>query len=114
MKAFSSVYLPTGSPAQIKWFCDLQRITTSAENAIRIRSACDDIDVVDLLAQVKVPTLVFHSRNDSVVPFEQGRLIAAAIPAARFVTLESDNHMVLPGEPAWLRLVSEIESFLSG
>jgi DNA-binding winged helix-turn-helix (wHTH) protein/fermentation-respiration switch protein FrsA (DUF1100 family) len=113
MQAFSSVYLPTGSPEQVKWFCDLQRITTSAENAIRIRSACDDIDVVDLLAQVKVPTLVFHSRNDSVVPFEQGRLIAAAIPAARFVTLESDNHMVLPGEPAWLKLVSEIESFLS-
>jgi len=114
MRAFSSVYLPTGSPEQIKWFCDLQRITTSAENAVRIRSACDDIDVVDLLPRVKVPTLVFHSRNDSVAPLEQGRLIAAAIPGARFVTLESDNHMVLPGEPAWLKLVSEIESFLSG
>jgi DNA-binding winged helix-turn-helix (wHTH) protein/pimeloyl-ACP methyl ester carboxylesterase len=114
MQAFSSVYLPGGSPVQIKWFCDLQRITTSAENAVRIRSACDDIDVVDLLSRVKVPTLVFHSRNDSVVPLEQGRLIAAAIPGARFVTLESDNHMVLPGEPAWLKLVSEIESFLSG
>ena len=113
MRAFSSVYLPGGSPEQIKWFCDLQRFTASAENAIRIRSACDDIDVVDLLPQVKVPTLVFHSRNDSVVPFEQGRLIASAIPGARFVTLESDNHMVLPGEPAWLKLVSEIESFLS-
>ena len=113
MRAFSSVYLPGGSPDQIKWFCDLQRVTASAENAIRIRSACDNIDVVDLLPQVKVPTLVFHSHNDSVVPFEQGRLIASAIPGARFVTLESDNHMVLPGEPAWLKLVSEIESFLS-
>jgi pimeloyl-ACP methyl ester carboxylesterase len=113
MRAFSSVYLPGGSPEQIKWFCDLQRITTSAENAIRIRSACDDIDVVDLLPQVTVPTLVFHSRNDSVVPFEQGRLIASAIPEARFVTLESDNHIILPGEPAWLKLVSEIEAFLA-
>ena len=113
MRAFSSVYLPTGSPEQIKWFCDLQRITTSADNAVKIRAACDDIDVVELLPQIQVPTLVCHSRNDSVVPLEQGRLIAAAIPGAKFVTLESDNHMVLPGEPAWTRLVSEIETFLA-
>ena len=113
MRAFSSVYLPSGSAEQIKWFCDLQRITTSAENAVRIRAACDDIDVVDLLPQVRVPTLVFHSRNDSVAPFEQGRFIAASIPGARFITLESDNHMVLPGEPAWTKLLSEAETFLA-
>jgi pimeloyl-ACP methyl ester carboxylesterase len=113
MRAFSSVYLPTGTPEQVKWFCDLQRITTSAENAVRIRAACDDLDVADLLPQVRVPTLVFHSRNDSVAPFDQGRLIAASIPGARFITLESDNHMVLPGEPAWTKLLSEVEAFLA-
>jgi pimeloyl-ACP methyl ester carboxylesterase len=113
MRAFSSVYLPSGSPEQIKWFCDLQRITTSAENAARIRNACDDLDVADLLPRIRVPTLVFHSRNDSVSPFEQGRSIAASIPGARFITLESDNHMVLPGEPAWSKLLSEAESFLA-
>jgi pimeloyl-ACP methyl ester carboxylesterase len=112
MKAFSSVFFPNGSPQQIKWLVDLQRITTSAANAVRIRNACDDIDVVDLLPQVQVPTLVLHCRHDNVAPLEQGRMIARTIPRARFVTLESDNHMVLAHEPAWPKLVGEIQAFL--
>lgn len=112
MKAFSSVFFPNGSPQQIKWLVDLQRITTSADNAVRIRTTCDDIDVVSLLPQVRVPTLVLHCRHDNVAPLEQGRLLASSIPHARFVTLESDNHILLADEPAWAKLVSEIEAFL--
>ena len=112
MKAFSSVFFPNGSPQQIKWLVNLQRVTTSAANAVRIRTACDDIDVVDLLPKVQVPTLVLHCRHDDVAPLEQGRLIASSIPHARFVTLESDNHIVLADEPAWPKLVDEIEAFL--
>jgi pimeloyl-ACP methyl ester carboxylesterase/DNA-binding winged helix-turn-helix (wHTH) protein len=114
MKAFSSVFFPNGSPQQIKWLVDLQRITTSPENAARIRNACDDIDVVELLRKVQAPTLVIHCRHDNVAPMEQGLLMARSIPNARFVTLESDNHVVLAGEPAWPRLVSEIDAFLDG
>ena len=80
---------------------------------MRIRLACDDINVMDLLPQVQAPTLVLHSRHDNVVPFDQGRLLAACIPNARLVTLESDNHMVLHGEPAWDRALREIERFVS-
>ena len=83
MQAFSSIYVPKGTPEQIRWFTDLQRISASAETAVRIRSACDQIDVVDLLPKVRAPTLVTHSRYDHVAPFEQGRLIAASIPGAR-------------------------------
>jgi pimeloyl-ACP methyl ester carboxylesterase/DNA-binding winged helix-turn-helix (wHTH) protein len=113
MKAFSSVFFPNGSAQQIKWLVDLQRITTSPENAARIRNACDDIDVVDLLPKVQAPTLVIHCRHDNVAPVEQGRLMARSIPHAKFVTLDSDNHVVLAGEPAWPRLVDEIDAFLN-
>ena len=112
MQAFSSIYLPKGTPEQISWFTDLQRKTTSPENAIRIRLACDQIDVTELLAKVTVPTLVMHSRHDNVAPFDQGRLIASSIPGARLVSLESDNHVPLQGEPAWDRMVREVLSFL--
>jgi len=113
MRSFSSLYLPNGSPEQLKWFADLQRITTSAENATRIRNACDDIDVTSLLPQVRVPTLVLHCRHDSIAPLEQGRLLARSIPHARFVTLESDNHVLLSDEPEWPRFIGEIEAFMS-
>jgi pimeloyl-ACP methyl ester carboxylesterase len=91
----------------------MQRISTSAETAVRIRSACDQIDVVDLLPLVRAPTLVTHSRYDHVAPFEQGRLLATSIPGARLIALDSDNHPILPDEPAWSKWVSEIEDFLS-
>jgi DNA-binding winged helix-turn-helix (wHTH) protein len=111
MRAFSSIYLPNGTTEQIRWFSEMQRMATSGENAARLRDACDDIDVADLLPQVRVPTLVIHARQDNVVPYAQGRAIAAAIPGAKFVTLETENHVPLPGDPAWEKLVSEILSF---
>jgi DNA-binding winged helix-turn-helix (wHTH) protein/pimeloyl-ACP methyl ester carboxylesterase len=112
MRAFSAVFLPNGSPEQIKWFADLQRTTTTAENAARIRNACDSIDVSELLPKISVPTLVLHARHDNVVQLEQGRSLAASIPNARFVTLESDNHVLLAGEPAWDKFFLEVEAFL--
>jgi hypothetical protein len=52
-------------------------------------------------------------RHDNGAPFEQDRLIARSIARAKFVTLESDNHVVRAGEPAWPRLISEITAFLA-
>jgi pimeloyl-ACP methyl ester carboxylesterase len=109
---FTSVFIPGGTAEQMKWFDDLQRVTTSAENAVRIRGVMNNIDVSDLLEQVTVPTLVMHCRDDAVVPFEEGRLMAARISGARFVALESCNHLILPEEPASGRFLDEIRSFL--
>jgi DNA-binding winged helix-turn-helix (wHTH) protein/pimeloyl-ACP methyl ester carboxylesterase len=113
MRAFSSLYLPNGSREQIQWFAEMQRIATSGPLAARLRSACDDIDVSEYLPRVTVPTLVIHARRDQVVPIDEGRLIATRIPGAKFVTIESENHVPLPDEPAWDALLSEIENFAS-
>jgi DNA-binding NarL/FixJ family response regulator len=61
---------------------------------------------------LRVPTLILHCRGDMRVPFEEGRKLAAAIPGARFVPLESGNHVLLPEEPAWEVLNAEVASFL--
>jgi pimeloyl-ACP methyl ester carboxylesterase len=111
MRAFSSLYLPNGSREQIKWFADMQRLATSGDLASRLRTACDDIDVSDILREVRVPTLVLHARDDFVVPVEQGRVLAANIAGARFVSLDSENHVPIAGEPAWECLLTEIERF---
>jgi pimeloyl-ACP methyl ester carboxylesterase len=70
------------------------------------------IDVTELLPQVKVPTLVMHARDDARVPFDDGRRMAAGIPGARFVTLQSKNHLILEHEPAFGRLLEEVRLFL--
>jgi pimeloyl-ACP methyl ester carboxylesterase len=111
MRAFASLYLPNGSPEQIRWFAEMQKLTTSGEMAARLRTACDDIDVVELLPRLRVPTLVLHARDDHVVPVAQSRMLAAMIPGARFATLPSENHVPLPDEPACQLLLQEIEGF---
>jgi pimeloyl-ACP methyl ester carboxylesterase len=111
MRAFSSLYLSDASRAHVKWFAEMQRQSTTGEIAARLRVACDDIDVLDMLPRIKVPTLVVHARHDNVAPYEQGRLLAARIPGARLVTLESENHIPVPDDPAWGRLLDEIEAF---
>jgi DNA-binding winged helix-turn-helix (wHTH) protein/pimeloyl-ACP methyl ester carboxylesterase len=111
---FTSLFIPGGTVEQMKWFDDLQRVTTSTENAVRIRETMNGIDVTDLLERVSVPTLVVHCHGDAVVPFEEGRLMAARISGARFVALEGSNHLILPGEPALGRFLDAIENFLKG
>lgn len=112
-RIFSSAYLPGASPEQIRWFADFQRVSSSAETAIRLRQAVDEIDLSDLLPNVSTPSLVMHSRRDNVVPFDEGRRVAASIPNAKFVSLETENHIPIPSEPAWPTLLESIESFLS-
>jgi pimeloyl-ACP methyl ester carboxylesterase len=97
----------------VKWFNELQRVSTSPEVAARIRNANEDVDVSDLLPQVHVPTLVLHVRDDGAVPFDEGRRMAALIPNARFVALDGRNHLMLEHEPAWTRFVSEVQNFLN-
>jgi pimeloyl-ACP methyl ester carboxylesterase/DNA-binding winged helix-turn-helix (wHTH) protein len=110
---FTSLFFPDGTPEQMQWFNDLQQMTTSTENALRIMRATGELDISDLLPQVKVPTLVLHCRNDAAVMFDEGRRLAAGIPGAKFVTLESRNHLVLESEPAWEKFSSEMTAFLA-
>jgi pimeloyl-ACP methyl ester carboxylesterase/DNA-binding CsgD family transcriptional regulator len=110
---FTSPFLPNASLDQIRWFDDLQRVSASPENAVRVVELVSGVDVVNLLPQVSVPTLVLHSRRDARIPFDEGRLIASSIPGARFVPLDGENHVLLEDEPAWPRFWQEVRAFLA-
>jgi pimeloyl-ACP methyl ester carboxylesterase/DNA-binding CsgD family transcriptional regulator len=111
---FASLFIPDASAEQVRWFSDLMRTTTRPEIAARIIEWFGEINVRVLLPKVRVPTLVVHSRGDARIPFEQGRLLAAEIPGARFVALESRNHILVEGEPAWIRFCEAFNEFLGG
>lgn len=110
--AFATLFIPDGDRAQIESLVALQRQTTSPENAVSIRAAVDGFDVSGLLARIRVPTLVIHARDDGVQPLEQGCQLAARIPGAEFLMLESRNHVILPGERAWPVLFEGLERFI--
>ena len=109
---FASMFIPEGTPEQQQWFSELQRVSTSPETAVRLLETAGNIDVIDLAPLVRTPTLVLHAVGDAVVPFDQGRKLAALIPGAEFVPLDGRNHVILEDEPAWPRFVQEVRSFL--
>jgi pimeloyl-ACP methyl ester carboxylesterase/DNA-binding SARP family transcriptional activator len=109
---FASLFIPGATRELADAFNELQRRTTSAECAARYYEAAGRLDVRELLPRVSVPTLVLHSRSDAMVPIEAGRLLAAAIPGARFVALPGQNHMLLEDEPATPRFFEELRLFL--
>jgi len=98
---FAAQFVPGATPEQFAWFNELCRRTTTPEIATRLLTARGELNVRDLLPQVHVPTLVLHARGDEIVPFEAGKQLAAEIPNAEFVSLDSRNHILLADEPAW-------------
>jgi DNA-binding NarL/FixJ family response regulator len=100
-RVFTSRFIPDATEEQHRWFAELCRTTTTPDIAARLLGARANIDVVDQLARVRAPALVVHSREDAVCPIAEGRLVASGIAGAEFLELDSKNHVLLEGEPAW-------------
>lgn len=110
---FSQTFMPEATAADLEWFDEFQRQTTSPGNAARFQDAFGLIDVRHRLAEVKAPTLVLHSKYDQRIPLELGRAVASGIPDAHFVPLESRNHILVDHEPAWKVCLETVAQFLS-
>jgi pimeloyl-ACP methyl ester carboxylesterase/DNA-binding CsgD family transcriptional regulator len=112
LQLFTSQFVPSATLAQMHGFNEIQRHATSPHMAATIIRGFTELDATQYLGQVRCPTLVFHCRGDVRVPFDEGRFVAASIPGARLQPLDTDNHLPLPGEPAYDRLMSDIDAFL--
>jgi DNA-binding CsgD family transcriptional regulator len=109
---FASQYLTDGTAEQLRSFNELMRLSASPANAMKLMRAWYTADVRSLAPLVRCPALVLHPREDLRVPFEEGRSLARLIPGARFVPLDSRNHILLVQDIAWKQLVAELEAFL--
>jgi pimeloyl-ACP methyl ester carboxylesterase/DNA-binding CsgD family transcriptional regulator len=110
---FTSQLIPNATAEQFREFNDLIQATTSPANAARILRAFYEVDLREFAPQVRCPALVLHSTHDGRIPFEEGRSLAGLISGARFVALQSHNHLPLEKEPAWRQLVDEVQAFLA-
>jgi len=110
---FTSTFIPDAPPELWEAFAELLRRTASAENAARLMESWGTIDVSDAARQVQAPTLVMHARDEVRVPAEESLRIASLIPGARFVPLDSRNHLLRPDEPAWDTFLAELDAFLA-
>lgn len=109
---FTKLHMPDATVEQLNAYNTLLRMTSSPVNALKLLRTYWEADIREILPQVRCPTLVLHARQDAIIPFEEGRLMASLIPAAQFVPLESRNHVLLGTEPAWQQFVEALNDFL--
>ncbi len=111
-QVFTSRFIPGATSEQMDWFNELCRRTSSPAIAAELLRSRANVNVRDLLEHVRVPTLVIHAGEDAAVPVSAGRQMAALIPGAEFVELDSKNHILLEGEPAWGRFCDAVLDFM--
>ncbi len=106
------LFQPGGGVEHLRSWNELQRNAISEANVPAFFEAAFRTDVQEAARRIECPTLVIHASKDKAVHVEEGRRLASLIPGARFVELESENHMLLPEEPAWARFCEEVDGFL--
>ena len=112
-KVFANQYFPEATAAQLDWSNKIQEQSISPDMEYRYFDLCGSLNVVELLKEVRAPTLVMHCKGDQMVPFEAGRFIAAQIPGAEFVALDGSNHLPLATDACWPVIQEELRRFLA-
>ncbi|HEY4188891.1 MAG TPA: alpha/beta fold hydrolase [Candidatus Limnocylindrales bacterium] len=111
-RVFTSRFIPDATEDQMRWFDDLQRMSTSPANAVASRIGRQAVDIADQLPRITAPTLVLQSLGDQSTTFDNAVVVASLIPDARLVPLASRNHILLADEPAWQVFIDEIRTFM--
>lgn len=111
---FTRLHIPDSTATVQNTYASLCRETTSAINAARLLSVFWHVELAELIPQVATPTLVCHAEGDCVIPFEEGRRVASLLPDARFVPLQSKNHLLLGTELGWQQFLAALDGFVPG
>lgn len=108
---FTHLFLGANAkPEDIAYFTEMQRLSTTPERAARYVEVQRQPELPEVASRVRVPTLVLQRAGDQLSPPVSARLLAAAIPGARYIELEGDNHWLFfddPGAPEFVRAIEE-------
>ena len=111
-RVFTTKFIPGATEEQMRWFDDLQRMSTSPENAVASRIGRQEADIADDLPSISAPTLILQATGDRSTTFDNAVKVSGWIPGARLVALDSRNHILLADEPAWATFVDEFRTFI--
>ena len=106
----TNIFAPDAQPATRAEFGRYQRASSTAATARALLAMSYELDVSDLLAQVRAPTLVVHRADDRAAPVAQAEALAAGITGAQLVVLPGRSHLPYAGDA--YELVATIRRFL--
>jgi DNA-binding winged helix-turn-helix (wHTH) protein/pimeloyl-ACP methyl ester carboxylesterase len=112
MRAWATMVLPMASFDETTELIQLIAHACSTEDALLQRNLIDRLNVLDDLPNVRAPTLVIHTRMCAIHPVAEGRRVAAAIPGAEFLEVDSSNTFMIATDPAFDRVFGATLEFL--
>jgi len=108
-QVYDARFLPDGPLDMWRAFDELQRRSTSAENAYHLWYAFGHLEAARSL---DLPTLILHSRGDQAFSFTEAEDLHAVVPGSLLVPLDSSNHILQADEPAFVTFTNEVRTFL--
>lgn len=112
-QVYDARFIPDGPLETWRAFDELQRLSTTPQNAYRLWRAFGDLDASADAAQLSVPTLILHSKDDKVWSFSEAEELHSLIAGSKLVGLNSNNHILRADEPAFGLLMREMRKFLA-
>ena len=112
MRAWATMVLPMASFDETTELIQLVAHASTTEDALLQRNLIDKLNVLDDLAKVHAPTLVIHTRMCAIHPVAEGRRVAAGIPGAEFMEVDSSNTFLIASDPAFDRAYDATLDFL--
>jgi DNA-binding CsgD family transcriptional regulator len=106
----TDIFAPDADGATRAEFARYQRACSSAATARALLALSYELDVSDLLAEVRAPTLVVHRADDRAAPVAQAEALAGGISGAQLVVLPGRSHLPYAGDPD--ELVRAVRTFL--
>lgn len=97
-------------PAMLQWWGRFERQGGSPAAVTAVLRMAGETDVGGIVSSIRVPTLVIHCKDDTLIPIECGRFIARHIPGARLIELPGQDHLFFIHE----QIGDCIEEFLTG
>jgi class 3 adenylate cyclase len=101
-----------GDPQIVERVASYYRSAASPGAATAIMKMNREIDVRNVLAATRVPTLILHRKAEHVLDVGHARYMAQHIPGAKLVELEGEDHQPWLGDSN--AVLNEVEKFLTG
>lgn len=114
MRAWATMVLPMASFDETTELIRMIAHAGSTEEALLQRRLIDRLNVLDEMASVQAPTLVIHARMCPIHPVGEGRRVAASIPGAEFLEVDSSNTFFIASDPAFGKVMAHTLEFLDG